>query len=506
MNHKEGYKKRYKMYKSGKFWVVAGLLFLGNIAISDVHASAQESENTTVKAATEVMEIGDPITEKSVVKEKIDNEGGLSEEKVDTHQENVASTQVEEKQKNKINESAEVSGEKIDTHQENVASTQVEEKQKNKINESAEVSGEKVDTHQENVASTQVEEKQKNKINESAEVSGEKVDTHQETKKHSSITTTPRKNDYAHDTTPGVINLAVYQIQNLSGQTAHPGRLVVSFDPSTGKTYGMKYINGAIYNRKELTKSYQEFGFGKEAVVRLTNDGKSYEISTNNNGNRLDKERDYTTLDPNKSTSKTWYGIYRNQPLPTKKTVSVNFLDADTNSKIKHSEVYTFYEGYHYDVTLKDYKKIGDYDHIKTVGKLSHYLYGKDNNINLFYKKSFDKDAHKSEVNQPTEGDKSITGTGTPGDDIKVTDKDGKVIGEGKVGEDGKFEITPTRPLVPGEKITATPSKDGKEGTPSDTTKKQTLPQTGIATSSGLMSLGAILSILSGLFIFRRNK
>ncbi|HDK4136313.1 TPA: KxYKxGKxW signal peptide domain-containing protein, partial [Staphylococcus aureus] len=76
MNHKEGYKKRYKMYKSGKFWVVAGLLFLGNVAISDVHASAQESENTTAKAATEVMKIGDPITEKSVVKEKIDNEGG----------------------------------------------------------------------------------------------------------------------------------------------------------------------------------------------------------------------------------------------------------------------------------------------------------------------------------------------------------------------------------------------------------------------------------------------
>ncbi|OXL88291.1 hypothetical protein CA803_14845, partial [Staphylococcus aureus] len=57
-----------------------------------------------------------------------------------------------------------------------------------------------------------------------------------------------------------------------------------------------------------------------------------------------------------------------------------------------------------------------------------------------------------------------------PGDNIKVTDKNGNVIGEGKVGEDGKFEITPTRPLVPDEKITATPSKDGKEGTPSDTT------------------------------------
>ncbi|HDE7737623.1 TPA: LPXTG cell wall anchor domain-containing protein, partial [Staphylococcus aureus] len=62
---------------------------------------------------------------------------------------------------------------------------------------------------------------------------------------------------------------------------------------------------------------------------------------------------------------------------------------------------------------------------------------------------------------------------------------------------DGKFKITPTRPLVPGEKITASIN---------NTSKKQTLPQTGIATSSGLMSLGAILSFLSGLFIFRRNR
>ncbi|WP_133308016.1 KxYKxGKxW signal peptide domain-containing protein, partial [Staphylococcus aureus] len=432
MNHKEGYKKRYKMYKSGKFWVVAGLLFLGNVAISDVHASAQESENTTAKAATEVMGIGAPITEKSVVKEKIDNEGGLSEEKVDANQQTVASTQVKEEQKNKINESAEVSEEKVDANQQTVDSTQVKEEQKNKINESAEVSEEKVDTNQQTVASTQVEGEQKNKINESAEVSEtdkqvtprmlinkpvqalegtSESDSYQETKKHSSITTTPRKNDYAHDTTPGVINLAVYEIQNLSGK-AHQGRLVISFDPSTGKTYGMRYRNGVIDNRKELTNSYQQFGFGKEAVVRLVNNGNAYEISTNKNGNRLDQERNYTTLDPNKSTTTTWYGIYRDQILPTKKTVRVNFLDADTNNKILDSEVYTFYEGYHYDVTLKDYKKIGDYDYIKTVGELSHYLYGKDNDINLFYKKSFDKDAHKPAVNQPTEGDKSITGTG----------------------------------------------------------------------------------------------
>lgn len=140
----------------------------------------------------------------------------------------------------------------------------------------------------------------------------------EEAKEHSSITTTPRKNDYAHDTTPGVINLAVYQIQNLSGG-AHSGNLVISFDPSTGKTYGMRYRNGVIDNRKELTNSYQQFGFGPEAVVRLVNGGTAYEVSTNNNGNRLNKQRDYSTLDADKSTTAGWYGIYKNQILPTKK-------------------------------------------------------------------------------------------------------------------------------------------------------------------------------------------
>ncbi|WP_257702324.1 Ig-like domain-containing protein [Vagococcus luciliae] len=157
--------------------------------------------------------------------------------------------------------------------------------------------------------------------------------------------------------------------------------------------------------------------------------------------------------------------------------------------------------------------------------------------------KPFDQDAHKPEVNQPTEGDESITGKGQPGDKIVITDKDGNVIGEGKVGEDGKFEITPTRPLVPGELLIVTPYTNGKGGTststvvkkfdkvtptqrgngnsninkdtfirkdiiPSikNTSKKQTLPQTGSGTSSGLMSLGTILSSLSGLFIFRRNR
>ncbi|OTP33682.1 hypothetical protein A5798_000413 [Enterococcus sp. 6C8_DIV0013] len=117
------------------------------------------------------------------------------------------------------------------------------------------------------------------------------------------------------------------------------------------------------------------------------------------------------------------------------------------------------------------------------------------------------------------------------------------MIGEGTVDQDGNFDIKPDRPLVPGETLIITPYTNGKGGTsastvvnkldkanptqpgngnsninkdtfirkdttPSmnNTSKKQTLPQTGSATSSGLMSLGAILSSLSGLFIFRRNR
>ncbi|HEY4531597.1 MAG TPA: Ig-like domain-containing protein, partial [Kurthia sp.] len=85
----------------------------------------------------------------------------------------------------------------------------------------------------------------------------------------------------------------------------------------------------------------------------------------------------------------------------------------------------------------------------------------------------YNADAHKPTVKQPTEGDKVVTGTGTPGDKIVLTDKDGKKIGEGTVDKDGNFSITPNRPLKGGEKLTATPNTGDKVGTPTDTTVKK---------------------------------
>ena len=46
------------------------------------------------------------------------------------------------------------------------------------------------------------------------------------------------------------------------------------------------------------------------------------------------------------------------------------------------------------------------------------------------------------------------------------TDKDGNVIGEGKVDEDGNIKIETNRPLETGEVITVTPSTNGKKGIP----------------------------------------
>ena len=45
-------------------------------------------------------------------------------------------------------------------------------------------------------------------------------------------------------------------------------------------------------------------------------------------------------------------------------------------------------------------------------------------------------------MNQPTEGDKKITGKGKPGAKIVVKDKDGNTIGETTVKDDGTWEVS----------------------------------------------------------------
>ena len=74
------------------------------------------------------------------------------------------------------------------------------------------------------------------------------------------------------------------------------------------------------------------------------------------------------------------------------------------------------------------------------------------------------------EVNQVTEGDDKITGKGTPGSDIVVTDEDGNEIGRTKVGEDGSWEVKVPegKELQPEDKLTVTQTEKDKK--PSDAT------------------------------------
>ncbi|WP_200542541.1 Ig-like domain-containing protein, partial [Erysipelothrix sp. strain 2 (EsS2-7-Brazil)] len=78
----------------------------------------------------------------------------------------------------------------------------------------------------------------------------------------------------------------------------------------------------------------------------------------------------------------------------------------------------------------------------------------------------FDKDAHKPTVNKPNSGETNVTGKGTPGDEIIITDGKGKEIGKGTVDSEGNFDVKTERPLEPNEVITITPQTDGKAGTP----------------------------------------
>ena len=80
----------------------------------------------------------------------------------------------------------------------------------------------------------------------------------------------------------------------------------------------------------------------------------------------------------------------------------------------------------------------------------------------------------KPSIKQPTEGDNTITGTGTPGATITVKDKDGNVIGETEVKDDGNWsvDVPKDKPLKKGETITATQTEDGKQPASAEATVK----------------------------------
>ena len=65
----------------------------------------------------------------------------------------------------------------------------------------------------------------------------------------------------------------------------------------------------------------------------------------------------------------------------------------------------------------------------------------------------------------------TVTGTGEPGSNVEITDPNGDVIGEGKVDDNGNFEVSVNPPQVDGEEIEVTlTDKAGNTSDPSNAT------------------------------------
>lgn len=84
------------------------------------------------------------------------------------------------------------------------------------------------------------------------------------------------------------------------------------------------------------------------------------------------------------------------------------------------------------------------------------------------------EDSAKPEVNQPTEGDDKITGTGKPGSKIVVKDKDGKIIGETTVDKGGNWKVgVPSEKLLKvGDKLIVEQTEKGKKANATEITVK----------------------------------
>ena len=93
----------------------------------------------------------------------------------------------------------------------------------------------------------------------------------------------------------------------------------------------------------------------------------------------------------------------------------------------------------------------------------------------------------KPSINQPTAGDKTITGEGAPGASITVKDKNGDTIGETTVDENGNWsvEVPKDKPLKKGDKITATQEEQGKTPASAETTVKGKTSHGGSSGGSG---------------------
>ncbi|WP_461214327.1 Ig-like domain-containing protein, partial [Lacticaseibacillus sp. GG6-2] len=89
------------------------------------------------------------------------------------------------------------------------------------------------------------------------------------------------------------------------------------------------------------------------------------------------------------------------------------------------------------------------------------------------------------------DGSTEVTGTGTPGATVEVKNPDGKVVGTGTVGDDGKFDVTvPKDDAKPGVPLSVTQTEPGKDPSDATTVTVTTPEQTKSETPTGVTATG----------------
>ncbi|MGX7202483.1 DUF1542 domain-containing protein [Enterococcus plantarum] len=247
---------------------------------------------------------------------------------------------------------------------------------------------------------------------------------------------------------------------------------IIEVEKSTGTLFGAKLTvdTGIITNRVAIPTDGTEIVID-DAAISIGDNGTTFSyILTSNVGDPFVKV--YQNSRTFQTGVENFGGIGVSSPfgqlyaryIPKKKTIEIRYQDEQGNT------LYPTLTKEGFD-TIETYSIVGEpieipgYTLIQDP-KIDQVQISQDDSQNIVsYIYAFDAESHKPTIDKLQEGDTVIIGTGVVGDKIIVSDKEGNIVGEGVVGQDGTFTIPLTSEIQEGDIVTATPETNGQKGT-----------------------------------------
>ncbi|PZL71413.1 hypothetical protein CI088_13210, partial [Enterococcus plantarum] len=245
---------------------------------------------------------------------------------------------------------------------------------------------------------------------------------------------------------------------------------IIEVEKSTGTLFGAKLAvdTGIITNRVAIPTDGTEIVID-DAAITIGDNGTSFTYKlTSNVGDPFLKvyqnNKTFQTGTENFGGVSNTFGQLYARYIPKKKNIEIRYQDEQGNT------LYPTLTKEGFD-TIETYSIVGEpieipgYTLIQDP-KIDQVQISQDDSQNIVsYIYAFDAESHKPTIDKLQEGDTVIIGTGVVGDKIIVSDKEGNVVGEGVVGQDGTFIIPLTSEIQEGDIVTATPETNGQKGT-----------------------------------------